>query len=265
MIDNLRLTESGNLKKGNATYVEIEACGHCGDPYLTVRDRPSNYCSHSCSLLGGRHPLYGKHPSTDWRQKMSESAKKRGFDWNPNYKGGVEKRGIPLFDTFSHQINFADETRMSVLDDLKVLEVKCTYCGKWFMPSIISVRSRIAALNRVDGQRSCGEGRFYCSDSCRNSCSIFQRRKYPKGFKPATSREVQPELRQLVFERDDYTCQKCGKFDTEIHCHHIDPVSQNPIESADIDNCITLCKGCHKEVHKQEGCGYNELKCEEVF
>jgi len=38
---------------------------------------------------------------------------------------------------------------------------------------------------------------------------------------------------------------------------------QNPIESADLDMVITLCKGCHKEVHKLPGCKYNDLKCKE--
>ena len=138
------------------------------------------------------------------------------------------------------------------------MQVKCTYCGKWYVPTTDSVQKRIKAL---DG-RGTGENRFYCSSNCKAACSIYRQVKYPKGFKPSTSREVQPELRQLVFERDSYTCQKCNKSDVEIHCHHIDPVSQNPIESADMDNCITLCKSCHKEVHKQSGCSLQELKCE---
>jgi 5-methylcytosine-specific restriction endonuclease McrA len=76
---------------------------------------------------------------------------------------------------------------------------------------------------------------------------------------------VQPELRQMVFERDNYTCQRCGfhkdDFQNGIHCHHIESLNENPIESADIDNCITLCEGCHKEVHSISGCKYNELRC----
>jgi len=38
-------------------------------------------------------------------------------------------------------------------------------------------------------------------------------------------------------------------------------VVNNPLESADLDNCVTLCKNCHKEVHGKEGCKYNELRC----
>lgn len=263
-LKNLRLTKNGNLKRCNTSYVEMDSCRHCGNSYLTIKWRPSYYCTRSCALSGGRHPLYNKHPSELTRKRMSKSAIRRGFANNPNYKGGVEKMGIPLFDTFSSQISCADETRQKALGELIVLEVRCTYCGKWFMPTIIMARARIAALNRAVGVRSCGEGRFYCSHACKKSCPIFQRRKYPKEFKVSTSREVQPQLRKMVFERDNHTCQKCGKDvnESQIHCHHIDPVSQNPIESADIDNCITFCRGCHEEIHKQVGCRLYELGCD---
>jgi hypothetical protein len=50
--------------------------------------------------------------------------------------------------------------------------------------------------------------------------------------------------------------------DAQLHCHHIEGVEKNPIESADLDNTITLCKKCHKWAHTQEGCRYFELRCE---
>ena len=72
-------------------------------------------------------------------------------------------------------------------------------------------------------------------------------------------REVQPELRKMVLARDNYLCVKCSSKEL-LHCHHIYPVSTNPLESADVDNCITLCKDCHKEAHKKDGCGYEQLE-----
>jgi hypothetical protein len=32
-------------------------------------------------------------------------------------------------------------------------------------------------------------------------------------------------------------------------------------ESMDLDNGKTLCEICHFEVHKIEGCTYNDLRC----
>ena len=38
---------------------------------------------------------------------------------------------------------------------------------------------------------------------------------------------------------------------------------KEPLLSADIDNCITLCYDCHKKVHQKDGCKYPQLKLEE--
>jgi 5-methylcytosine-specific restriction endonuclease McrA len=68
-------------------------------------------------------------------------------------------------------------------------------------------------------------------------------------------------LRQMVLLRDNYTCQKCGS-EVSLHCHHIWPLNESPITSADMDECITLCKSCHKEIHMNvAGCGYYEMRC----
>lgn len=80
-----------------------------------------------------------------------------------------------------------------------------------------------------------------------------------------TSREVQPQLRQMVLERDNWTCQKCeAGVDAELHCHHLEGIRWNPLESADIDMCITYCKACHREAHSHEGCKTSDMRCNEV-
>ncbi|MFA5658627.1 MAG: NUMOD3 domain-containing DNA-binding protein [Oscillospiraceae bacterium] len=71
--------------------------------------------------------------------------------------------------------------------------------------------------------------------------------------------------RKSVFTRDDYTCQKCGKRGGGVlqahHCktkfaeickkNNIITIEEarNCLELWDIDNGITLCKKCHKEIH----------------
>ena len=242
----------------------------------------------SNSLKGEKNPFYSrkhseqtkkriseaKKGSTPWNkgltniysnstvQKMSEHALKRfkNKEDHPSWKGGVKKSNIPLYDTYAHQIDYCESVRRSPKNK-DFLEIACTYCGKFFMPSTKEVQNRISALIGREGSR--GELRVYCSDGCKKACPIFRKKEWPEGFKPATSREVQAELRQMVLERDDWTCQKCEETDAELHCHHITGVVQNPIESADIDNCITFCKNCHKWAHQQEGCRYHDLKCQE--
>lgn len=46
-----------------------------------------------------------------------------------------------------------------------------------------------------------------------------------------------------------------------LHCHHIEGIRWEPLESADIDKCITYCKYCHLEAHKKEECGYHDMQC----
>jgi len=181
-------------------------------------------------------------------------------DKHPKWNGGYYNKGIPLYNTYADQISYAEECRRNK-DDRNVLELKCAYCGKWFIPTISQVYERIRSLNG----RNYGEQRIYCSDKCKLECPIYHQISYPKDFKPATSREVQPELRQMRFEIDNYTCQSCMKTQDELeeglHCHHIEGIRWEPLESADIDKVITLCKSCHIEAHKKEGCNYNDMKC----
>lgn len=61
------------------------------------------------------------------------------------------------------------------------------------------------------------------------------------------------EWRKAVFERDDYTCQKCGQRGGKLNAHHDLPVSKAPLFMLDIGNGITLCKECHKMMHREGG------------
>lgn len=59
--------------------------------------------------------------------------------------------------------------------------------------------------------------------------------------------------RKSVFERDNYTCQMCGKKGGELNAHHIKLWKSHPESRYDIKNGVTLCESCHKEYHKKYG------------
>ena len=195
------------------------------------------------------------------REKISQS--NTGSN-NPNWKGGYDKNNIPRYDCYANKISYAEKVRRNK-DNKNILEVKCAYCGKWYIPKSSFINYRVTCLNNL--QR--GEGRLYCSDKCKIECPIYNKTEWPEGFNQGynykSSREVQPDLRQMRFEIDNYTCQKCNKHQNELqvglHCHHIEGIRWEPIESADVDKVITLCVDCHKIIHKVEGCGYNDMKC----
>lgn len=196
----------------------------------------------------------------DKPEQVAES-KKKYYDNNTEQIAKRDKLFLKTkapFKTYFEQLEQFEEIRQCS-GNLELLEAKCAYCGKWMFPTRLQVKNRIIAINTI----SSGEQRFYCSENCRLSCPIFNQVLWPRGFKKATSREVVPLLRQLVLERDDYTCQKCGATTetAQLHVHHEKSYTLNKIMANDPDNCITLCKECHKEIHLQEGCKYTDLKC----
>jgi hypothetical protein len=231
------------------------------------------------AVSGNKHPMYGKHLSEETKRKIkigntgkvlptdviNKMIEKRKGKLNHFWKGGYNQRKIPFYDTYAPQLDWCEEVRRNA-DDPNVLEVRCTHCGKWFIPKLFMVYNRIQCIN---GNHK-GEQRFYCSEYCKSACPIYH--KSPETLMKEDAvragrlkwleldREVQHELRKMVLERDNYTCRKCGSKDKPLHCHHIEPVAINPIESADMDNCITLCEDCHRETHKKDGCKYGQLR-----
>lgn len=56
------------------------------------------------------------------------------------------------------------------------------------------------------------------------------------------------EWRKQVFERDKYTCQKCG-IQGYLQAHHIISFSKDFSKAFDIENGLTVCVSCHEEIH----------------
>ena len=65
---------------------------------------------------------------------------------------------------------------------------------------------------------------------------------YQKGFDYGFS-----SRKEAVLNRDNYTCQCCGKKHTRLEVHHI--IYRNQGGTDDEDNLITLCEDCHKAIH----------------
>jgi thymidylate synthase (FAD) len=53
-----------------------------------------------------------------------------------------------------------------------------------------------------------------------------------------------------VHQQYDYTCQACGSRGGRLHAHHILPVWLEPARARDIGNLISVCSGCHRELHR---------------
>ena len=263
---------------GGRTYKKL-ICKRCGEECLsaTGAKKKEAFCTRRCSLMDPWNKdthlskeirdkiaisLTGRVLSEVTKRKMGEKSRGRKQSEETIRKKAESKtcpyraKGIPRYDLFVDRLEPIEQCRRNE-EDSNILEVRCVYCGKWYIPSINQVSSRITNINSIGGCH------FYCSHGCKKACPIYMKTEKELlnsiNGKPRLNREVQPELRQLVFLRDGYECQKCGSHES-LHCHHITGVEQNPIESADVDNCITFCKACHKEVHKEIGCRYIDLR-----
>lgn len=53
------------------------------------------------------------------------------------------------------------------------------------------------------------------------------------------------EWKRKIFERDNYTCQCCGKHGGNLNAHHLYNFSEYKDLRYDINNGITLCEKCH--------------------
>jgi len=90
-LEGVYLTRNGFLRKGSTTYTERLECKRCGEPYLTVRNRESDYCGISClkkstvvsnetkkkiskAIRGEKHPWFGKKHTKESKEKMSKSS-----------------------------------------------------------------------------------------------------------------------------------------------------------------------------------------------
>lgn len=226
---------------------------------LTIEFVKESFEKEGCILLSTEY--IGAHFKLDYICPQGHQHNIRWHDWqqghrcqacainnsvgqgNPSWKGGVTKRQAPLYDTYNDQLSFCEETRRNP-NDLDILQIKCTKCNNWFAPTKKQVDSRITALNNMNK----GESRFYCSDECKLSCSIFGRRLYYANEKHSktnpnfTSAELKVWSKE-VLTRVNYICEYCGGLATEAH--HIQPKKLEPFFALDPANGIACCETCH--------------------
>ena len=158
-----------SYRRKNLYYKFIPACSYCGKSYFTRASYIGKFCGCKCA-----------HKSNDVKSKISKSLtghkrslKECALISKRMSKGNVTELNTPLYDTYAKQLTPIEEVRRNDID-LEFLEVKCTLCGKWFIPKRTVCEQRCQYIKgNIDR-----ENRFYCSDLCKINCTIFNKHKY---------------------------------------------------------------------------------------
>ena len=253
-LDRIHLTKKGDFCLDNGrVYIYKESCKNCNKPFF-ASNKTIKYCCLSCANTGKNNPNFGKKHSQETKDKISKInvGKFIGEDC-PNYKGGVKKLDLPLYDTYAPQFPESfEETRPIIENGLKLLQVRChnSDCKKWFRPKLFEVKNRRCAFY-IGGN---GHHNFYCSDECKKTCSTYRQITWPKGENPNKqnlpyTNDEYLLYRKTVMGRENYICEYCGKPATDVH--HEKPKKTDPMLVLDPDYGHACCKECHyKYGHK---------------
>lgn len=120
----------------------------------------------------------------------------------------------------------------------------------------------------MQSKTNCGSNREGCSiqalffvmyrDAVRKLILLLCKRKEVTGIAREFSKEfynskVWKEVREAVLKRDCYLCQTPGCYQAAEEVHHkklLTPENmKDPRITVNMDNLISLCSKCHKEIH----------------
>jgi len=164
---------------------------------------------------------------------------------------------------------------------------KCKVCGKWVKQTgkycSYECRTEDFDYDEINGTRTtythtcpeCDtefearlEDRTYCSFSCR-STAIGRRREIDVNGNPFYQIPIPNDRRQVVYDRDNGRCLRCGmtqkehvkKYEQRLSIHHIEPRVSFLKKYDDLliarkkanrfSNLATLCKSCHSQVERE--------------
>lgn len=116
-----------------------------------------------------------------------------------------------------------------------------------YHPSTIALDKALQKNNCsrfVDGHCDC----FFPDVDFKDCYCKRERKKFLEKTDYRNTKEYR-EWRQLVFERDDYTCQDCNQRGGDLNAHHIERFKTHKHLRYELANGITICVPCHRKRH----------------
>lgn len=257
-------------------------CTVCGewkswDPYSILKSSSTGYAP-SCKNCRAQLQMENRNVKYErqWYAENREHVLKKTKQWredNIEYAREYGKnyywknRGRELVETKEYMSSAAKfETHaqhLTVLESPKEGEngellVKCSTCRDYFIPTNRMVNHRRMSLEgKADGEK-----RLYCSDECKEACSVFGRVNYQANHPALQNKRYDPQqVREIAFAQYGETCEKCGKVHgrENLKVHPELSFKQFPMYEADEKNLWVLYDECHKQMHTLPGCSYSEI------
>uniref|UniRef100_A0A7C5UR65 HNH endonuclease n=1 Tax=candidate division CPR3 bacterium TaxID=2268181 RepID=A0A7C5UR65_UNCC3 len=213
-------------KVGGVSIPKTHKCFNCGKEFRHRSGKKhqfNKFCSRECSAkYSGK--ILEKENSPHWKKEMIRVKKCLNC--------GVEIRNVPLKDILIEKQKHSDvvftSRAITEFQKQKFCSMEC------------SIKARVYKKGKNHPNWRGGKSEL------RNTLSVNSKYK---------------EWRKAIFERDNYTCQMCGKRGGLLQADHIKPfaliVRENGIKDVedalkckelwDINNGRTLCINCHRK------------------
>ena len=265
-------------KRGNITVT----CSQCGKDTFTwasniVKNKTGNYfCDLHCKKLffvGNKNPAFNSvYYNCDYCGREILVRQYNLKRYNLNFCNKQCKNEYDKAQYIEVPCNYCGKTKtMSIWNANRSKNHFCnkTCRGKWQSENLSGINNPVYDKTIVRCS-NCGKEKaiskcvkanhkhFFCNKKCKgvwmshnvvgekSPCwkgGLTDKRKLARG-------KLETDMwRKQVFERDNYTCQFCGKHGGKLNAHHIVPVSIDCSKIYDINNGITLCVVCHKRAH----------------
>ena len=181
----------------------------------------------SKAISGKNHPMYGKHPSEETKQKISDSGKGRKISEEQKQQHSERMKGKnnPMYGKIDElSPNFGKHTSEETRNKISLANKGKKHTEK--------ARQKMSEVRRGKNYGIVGDKHWNWNNG--------------SSFLPYAP-EFNKELKQQVLERDNYICQdpNCEHKTDIFHIHHIDYDKKNN----SLENLTTLCISCHMKTN----------------
>lgn len=229
-----------HLKHTDCTGFECEKCGQDHNP---TRESVARHIARSHG--GGESYTDSRVSDKSWfKTQYVENGKSTTEIANivglkpPTVRGWKRKHGIETVT--DHKNRGSGEDNPTWTDNTTI--TTCVWCAE-------EIEIRTQRVKRAENN--------FCDLDCLaryvSENRVGENHPLHKGGEYYYGPKWRTETRELVRQRDNYTCQRCGvhesELDRELDVHHLIPANEfdDIADANEVDNLVCYCRSCHNQ------------------